>query len=93
MTVKLIISNLYSSISPTPPPILALFYTSPPAPHYPPPIITWIKILLININSELLHIVGGYSSKNISIVTVAKAASEYLRLGNLLYKKKGSDSP
>ena len=81
MTVKLITSNSCSSASPTPPPTPA-----PPRassdPHPPPPLVTTAEIPVIVVNRESLSRIGGYGGGYMSIVTVAKAASEYLGRGH-----------
>lgn len=63
------------------PPMLALSYTSSPNLHPLAPLVTIIEIPVIIVNQELLLRIGGYGSRYISIIIVAKAASEYLNRG------------
>ena len=68
-------------MSPTLPPTLAPPYTSSLNLYPLPPLVTIIEILVIVINRKLLPRIGGYSSRYILIVTVAKAISKYLDRG------------
>ena len=64
--------------------ILALFYTSSPNLYPPAPLITITEIPVIVIDRESLLRIGGYGSRYISIVIVAKAISKYLDRGDFV---------
>ncbi|OCL05697.1 hypothetical protein AOQ84DRAFT_390697 [Glonium stellatum] len=59
-----------------------------PDPHPLLPIVTTTNIPVICVNSESLHKIGGYGSGDVSIVIVARAASEYLGRGHLEWKEE-----
>ena len=80
--VKLIIFTSCNSISSTPP------YTSSSNLHPPPPLVTITEIPVIIVNQELLPKIGGYGSRYILIIIVAKAASEYLDRGRFKQKEE-----